>query len=139
MPLAASRPKCLAGGSPLERPVRPQRGTLSHCRRALRGRATWLPSLRCAAKTVQAPKLQPCVAMAKCVLASVAMDPGVTEQAWTCNCLFFGASATEPNRDSNGSQRTSLLYMGGKGDSTKPSPDCVGLGFWPLRCKEPFI
>ena len=29
MPLAASRPKCLAGGSPLERPVRPRRGTLS--------------------------------------------------------------------------------------------------------------
>ena len=53
--------------------------------------------------------------------------------------FFFGATATEPNRDFNGSQRTSLLYMGGKGDSTKPSPDCVGLGFWPLRCKEPFI
>ena len=67
---------------------------------------------------------------------SVAMRFGVAEQTWTCSCLFFGASATEPSRDFNGVLRTSLLFMDGKGDSTKRSSDRVGLGFLPSHCKQ---
>lgn len=70
---------------------------------------------------------------------SVAMCFGVAEQTWTCSCLFFGASATGPSRDFNGLLRTSLLFMGGKGDSTKRSSDCVGLEFRPSHCKQSFI
>ena len=71
-----------------------------------------------------------------CFLPSVAMCFGVTEQTWTCSCSFLGASATEPSRDFNGVPRTSVLYMDGKGDSTKRSSDCVGLGFRPSHCKQ---